>query len=464
MRKKGVLCRGAADSNTEFRYHMNASDGEEDYERITYGENIELAFDDSSSPHKSDHLKEVSENSTFEIKSDADTDRTNCRQLRSRTFTTPQIGHLESDWETKSRKANRAANPSEAAGEICPPILEETAIPRKIDSTPVHKSVPSEGITGNPEIKSAALSSEISQKHAHQGKKVSFKTLDLNLQPMLGRDTVIPPCKRLHDQENKQSSKRPNHRWNGLDHGCSINAAKDERLPMLNQHNMSIGLLPGLLESLISKQSVLSVIETMVSATDLAFLVASTPSHSHYLLHEAYIPVADLDKGYMLAMMYGEVYAQALKIYRTHTIEAEPLDSSGKIVSSNLHAMLCEGCVKKVTIVPMPSHEIDIRGVNRYLEEIKYEISDELEIRTVTRPRTPRTTGRTDTITVDIRNWYCECGVYQAQFAEAKHEWKGSEEESLINSILQTCPSRVLVPLPMCAHILAILIKGSHEK
>lgn len=60
-------------------------------------------------------------------------------------------------------------------------------------------------------------------------------------------------------------------------------------------------------------------------------------------------------------------------------------------------------------------------------------------------------------IHVDLSNWYCECHEYQSKYVDDMNTIEVSGD-TFLQKLFQDMKSRPLSPLPICAHIIAILI------
>lgn len=133
-----------------------------------------------------------------------------------------------------------------------------------------------------------------------------------------------------------------------------------------------------------------------------------------------------------------------------------------------LGRLLRRGCIREIKIVSLPEYTVPVGEINKHLMEIKRELTHDLRLenkRTGTRNKDARMTLRGINVThVDMRNWYCECKEFYNNQCSATTLWTPHTEKTLLlTEILKQCPSRVYTPLPMCEHILAVLIAAYNK-
>ncbi|RCK57996.1 hypothetical protein Cantr_07011 [Candida viswanathii] len=58
---------------------------------------------------------------------------------------------------------------------------------------------------------------------------------------------------------------------------------------------------------------------------------------------------------------------------------------------------------------------------------------------------------------VDLANWFCECQEYQTKYFDGM-ELINVTGNTLVHRLLQELKSKILSPLPICSHLMAILI------
>lgn len=155
------------------------------------------------------------------------------------------------------------------------------------------------------------------------------------------------------------------------------------------------------------------------------------------LVPRAYNAVTvDQAKNLQLTLLLGECYVKALSMVLQHAI-----------------VDLGRGLFKVSTVTvasPATALELVLAHNNVFLE------NGELISLTPEKDTLP-VLSETDVL-VDLVNWYCACSEFHASCSQEFQDSINYHKINFITKLLNSCPTRLHKKLPICCHLLAVLI------
>lgn len=202
-------------------------------------------------------------------------------------------------------------------------------------------------------------------------------------------------------------------------------------MELFEENSVITTLLPSIIDQCLIKTSNYEVIKKLVDEDVYIQFTHLVDEQFDYFTIEP-------EKNLQLMMVYGELYIQAVKLLDKEIVHLDNgifkiIDKKYAANYTNLQFHLLK-------------YGITSNRNKLYKDDSKLIYIEKLEV------------------LADLNNWYCECdGFMQDCFTD----FQGYEEDSkyttgastnFITQILANCPSRLLKNLPMCCHLLVLLM------
>ncbi|RLV89484.1 hypothetical protein JA1_005136 [Spathaspora sp. JA1] len=224
---------------------------------------------------------------------------------------------------------------------------------------------------------------------------------------------------------------------------------------LLEPNGKLIHLLPGNLEGLIKYESVYDIILELLDENpgveldiDPSFLRNLLIEKKDTIDHSIVELTVDHDKSLMLSMLFGSTFIHGLDLVLNKYITFK----SKVQLQDYLHNPLQH--TSEFTII---EQTVSDRTIAKLLLKLGFKLQHGILMEVEQAP-IDRANPIGEGYSIDLHNWYCNCNEYQLQYTNDMKPIEISQSITLIERFLNQSESVILDPIPLCQHILAILI------
>ncbi|EGW30258.1 uncharacterized protein SPAPADRAFT_63103 [Spathaspora passalidarum NRRL Y-27907] len=224
---------------------------------------------------------------------------------------------------------------------------------------------------------------------------------------------------------------------------------------LLEPNAKLIHLLPSNLQDLIQYETVYDIIlQSLDTPTrlevDVTYLKKQLLEREETIDKSILELTVDEDKSVILSMLYGSTFIQAIDIVLNKCIKYE----SKVNLQDYLRDPLQYKNLAKFTIIDQTVSE---RTITKLLLLLGFKLQNGILMEADSTGSDSQDAQGIEH-NIDLDNWYCNCSEYQLQYTSNMKPIEITENRTLIEGFLSHSESIVLEPIPLCSHMLAILI------